>query len=97
MLKTDIDELQIGDWCFLNRDTDNLYIGLRFLEGDRGFTILPISREENHKNIHGLLCWTWNGDENIPTLNPSILHWGDGHDLPATWHGYLREGKLVTA
>ena len=114
MLKTDIDELQIGDWCFQatigpdgirRRDS---YIALRFLDGDRGLAILPIALEwpaepgetyesVSYTNIHGQACWEWNGSKDRPTLSPSILHWGDGKDQPATWHGFLRDGQLVEA
>jgi hypothetical protein len=98
MLKTDLNELQIGDWCFRNKsEDDNLYIALRFLEGDRGLAILPISIQPDHYNIHGAHCWHWNGSEDSPTISPSILHWGDGKDRPASWHGFLQDGKLITA
>jgi hypothetical protein len=112
MLKTDIDELQVGDWCFQGTTgKDGLrrpdaYIGLRLHDGDRGLAILPIAtrwREDefprestDYVNIHGQKCWEWNGSKEVPTLTPSILHWGGGKGQPATWHGYLTDGKLVT-
>lgn len=76
-----------GDWCFLNNDT---YIAIQL--GDVKFTescVLPISKDHP-------ISWNWNGDKESPTLTPSILHWGNGRDKPATWHGYLTNGKLVT-
>ena len=115
MLKTEIDELQIGDWCFLNMDLENpigedgkpldQYIALRFLDGDRGLAILPIFTRWGDEydanmsaiNNHGQSCWKWNGSKESPTLSPSILHWGDGKDNPASWHGFLQDGKLVPA
>ena len=102
MLKQNIDELQIGDWCFQDSIKDgvrysNFYIAVRFLDGDRGFAILPISPSDGIKNVYGQNCWAWNGNKESPTLSPSILHWGDGKDKPASWHGFLRDGKLETA
>jgi len=35
----------------------------------------------------GPRCWVWDGNEDKPTLSPS-LHWV-GH-----WHGYLKNGRL---
>jgi hypothetical protein len=32
--------------------------------------------------------WTWDGNVETPTLNPSINHSG-------CWHGWLREGKFI--
>ena len=92
MLKTDIDELEVGDWCFLN---GTKMIAIRLLEHpDRGYCILPIAREgEAPEGTH----WEWNGSIMEPSLKPSILHWADGKNKAATWHGYLTEGKLVKA
>jgi hypothetical protein len=33
--------------------------------------------------------WGWDGNEVFPTLEPSI-------HCPGTWHGYLKQGKLVS-
>lgn len=112
MLKKNIDELEIGDWCFrATTGPDGLhrsdaYIALRFLDGDRGLAILPIAtrwceddipREDiEYSNVHGQRCWEWNGSKESPTLTPSILHWGNGKKEPATWHGFLTDGKLIT-
>ena len=32
-------------------------------------------------------CWNWDGNEQSPTLTPSI-HW------PGEWHGYLTNGQF---
>jgi len=94
MLKNDFDELEIGDWYFINGES---HIGIRLGEDEhKEFCILPIQNEKNPKEIIGT-HWNWNGNKENPTLNPSILHWGNGRDQPATWHGYLRDGKLITA
>jgi len=79
-----------GDWCFLKDDTQ---IALRY--GDdpfKGQVILPVALEVTSGQPH----WQWNGNRESPTLTPSILihaypGWTEG------WHGWLREGKLVTA
>lgn len=34
--------------------------------------------------------WNWDGNENAPTLSPSVHHVGH-------WHGYLREGFWVNS
>jgi hypothetical protein len=99
MLKTDIDELQIGDWCFMSGpgiapDVTVPYIAVRFLDGDNGFAILPISPVPNARTVHGQATWQWNGSKDAPSLTPSILHWGNGRKQPATWHGYLERGVL---
>jgi hypothetical protein len=92
MLKNDFDELQVGDWCFINGEQ---YIGIRMGEGDRECCILPISRVPANEPTDKPY-WRWNGDKEKPSLQPSILHWGNGRNQPATWHGYLTDGKLVT-
>jgi hypothetical protein len=77
-----------GDWCFLNGDS---YIALRYGEDAfKGTVVLRIKPEE------GAVSWTWDGNREAPTLSPSILVWGEGRDKPATWHGFLRAGKLET-
>ena len=92
MLKTDIDELDVGDWCFINGET---HIGIRLGEGEMDFCILPIQNQAKPREIVGTR-WEWNGSKDAPSLMPSILHWGDERDKPATWHGYLTDGKMIT-
>jgi hypothetical protein len=96
MLKNDFDELQVGDWCFINNGD---YIGIRLHEGDWGSCILPILKEGEQLPVDRVIThkpWNWNGSAESPSLTPSILHWGKGRNEPATWHGYLTDGKLVT-
>jgi hypothetical protein len=92
MLKNDFDELKAGDWCFINGET---HIGIRLGEGETDCCILPIRNLNKPRDIIGT-CWDWNGSREAPSLTPSILHWGNGRNQPATWHGYLTNGKLVT-
>lgn len=42
------------------------------------------------RNPHG---WTWDGNREAPTLEPSVLQSG----LPCKWHGFLRNGEWVLA
>lgn len=43
----------------------------------------------DHPNFNGAQ-WSWDGNEDVPTLMPS-LHW------EGLWHGWVREGYLVEA
>lgn len=43
----------------------------------------------NHANGDGCQ-WSWNGDNDIPTLTPSLHAVG-------IWHGWVRDGHLVEA
>lgn len=106
MLRADIDELQVGDWSFRNvvveegLEVVDAYIALRLHDGDSGLAILPIVNSTYGEAVvkqanANHACWTWNGNRDAPTLTPSILHWGEGKNNPATWHGYLTDGKLV--
>lgn len=38
----------------------------------------------------GRPTWTWNGNTEKPTLNPSV-------NIVGAWHGWIREGELITA
>ena len=79
----------IGDFIF-NEERDYIYIVLpnvtgKFAVDAQGRAVLDpirISRTGGGERI-----WTWNGNENSPTLQPSI-NW-IGH-----WHGHLTAGEL---
>lgn len=86
---------QKGDWCFAK---DDEYLFLQW--GDTHddictVRIAPGGAGQNH--------WGWNGNREAPTLSPSIRvmgHQASGEPLksvPDRWHGFLRDGKLVTA
>ena len=49
--------------------------------------------------VEGDRAWQWDGNENEPTLNPSIQCLGKSFNQnPAPcWHGYLRAGVFVDA
>jgi hypothetical protein len=46
--------------------------------------------------IGGTYGWTWNGDEQKPTVNPSILTNSRNEDgiLGPRCHSFIREGKI---
>jgi hypothetical protein len=68
-----------GDFCF-DREREHIYI------------ILPGLKRPDSLRIQkcppgGDRVWGWDGNEDAPTLTPSI-------HSPGEWHGYLRSGKL---
>lgn len=96
MLLIDFDDLDEngnkGDWCFIR---SKKFICIRY--GDGGLfetVVLPIHKIGTTGKEPA--DWEWNGDENSPTLSPSILV----HENPGWtngWHGVLRDGKLIDA
>jgi hypothetical protein len=63
------------------RETHHIYL---CLPGDRGgFSAIEVKRGQPG----GDRVWGWDGNEDKPTLTPSIL-------APDQWHGYLRAGRL---
>lgn len=70
------DVTQPGDFCF-GKDRRDMFM---ILPGD---TVAARIR----------LCgpthpfWTWDGNEDKPTLHPSL-------DLPGVWHGWLQAGEF---
>lgn len=50
------------------------------------FNCLPVKQGPNESGRH----WGWDGNEEQPTLTPSIHALGH-------WHGWIREGKLIEA
>ncbi len=70
---------QPGDFCF-NDDRSWIYV---WLPGQKASDSIRIRREDNGS----LRVWKWDGNEDAPTLEPSI-------DLPGEWHGFLRAGRL---
>lgn len=69
---------QPGDFTF-DEDHKTIYIWLPGIPGPDALAI--------QKNREGPeRVWNWNGDENMPTLSPSI-------HCPGLWHGYLKKGN----
>jgi hypothetical protein len=56
---------------------------------DRCFICLPIARDPSKAEKGELPVWGWDGNEEKPTLTPSI-------DTKDHWHGWLRAGRLVS-
>jgi len=44
--------------------------------------------------INGSRAWSWNGDEENPTLNPSLLVTGEFGGDPLRCHSFIREGRI---
>ncbi len=86
MRRENLEDIQIGDWMFMNEDT---YIAIRVpTERKNGeLIIIPIA-----ENVYKQKPWIWNGSKEAPTLTPSIKVGID----PVLWHGYLTDGKLIT-
>lgn len=90
MRRANVDDLKVGDWCFLKHDT---HIAVRYAENEMtGMVILPIS--DTGSEVPPV--WKWDGNKDCPTLTPSILvnsvpNWNAG------WHGFLTAGVLVSA
>ena len=70
-----------GDFMFIDRFT-HIYI---WLPGVSGPDALAIQRG----SPDGPRVWAWDGSQERPTLTPSIF-------APGQWHGWLRNGRLVS-
>ena len=70
-----------GDFCF-DGSLTHIYIWLPGISG-------PDALEIQKGAPGGPRVWGWDGDEDKPTLTPSINAQGQ-------WHGFLRAGKLVS-
>lgn len=83
------DNGQLGDWVFLRDEKGPYLIMLRTPDGsERGYLSgLPL-RPLKDPGPH----WDWDGNENAPTLTPSILRYPTWH-RPG-WHGFMRAGAL---
>lgn len=69
-----------GDFCFAD-DFSYLYI---WLPGDTGAEAIRITR--GFYSTPEPRLWGWNENEEMPTLQPSLL--------TPNWHGYLKNGIL---
>ena len=70
-----------GDFCF-DCDCDCIYV---WLPGLSGPDCIQVSRTPTEKSR----VWYWDGNEEKPTLNPSINSVGE-------WHGYMKNGRLIS-
>lgn len=93
-LRADIKDLfdngVLGDWCF-DRDDTIICICLPDSETtERGSaTSFPIARGVTLTGVALGHSWEWDGNRDAPTITPS-LDWID------TWHGWMRNGELVS-
>lgn len=71
-----------GDFCF-SEERDYLYIWIPGVSGPDALRIRKGPDSGEHR------VWSWDGDEERPTLSPSI-------HTPGYWHGFLRAGRLVS-
>lgn len=79
---------QVGDfaWRFADGDVRLLVVAIPCIH-HRGW--IHSEWTIGHKNECGAQ-WSWDGNEDKPTLSPSLHAKG-------IWHGYVKEGKLVEA
>jgi len=78
-------DLKPGEWQFANNYTA-IWIHTPHTDTMMGLVRLPISKTGNDVPP----VWKWDGNKNAPTLTPSI-------NVIGVWHGWLREGRLITA
>lgn len=71
---------EVGDFSF-SEDRDFLYI---WIPGMSGPDAIGIQRGPDTGKER---VWAWDGNEERPTLTPSI-------HAPGEWHGFLRAGRL---
>ena len=73
---------QVGDFGF-DEPREHIYV---WIPGTTGPDAIRICREGDRGEFR---VWGWDGNEDKPTLMPSI-------HVPGVWHGYLRNGVLVS-
>ena len=82
-------ELKVGEFCWSKEINGVRYLHI-VLPGSirpdsiRCSTASPTIIQDNFGPV-----WGWDGNEDKPTLSPS-LHW------PGQWHGHLVAGRLVS-
>lgn len=75
-----------GDFHFVE---DFQYITIWFPCDDWAIT-LPVQRGEKENRKDRVIRWGWDGNEDKPTLTPSLFR------MPDKWHGHLTAGRLVS-
>ena len=80
----------VGDYFFAKRgDADFIYLMHPSPLDDDGKTLVLL-RVDTRGPQGRPIAWGWNGDQDKPTIVPSIHTFGH-------WHGWVRKGELVTA
>ena len=70
---------QVVDFCF-DPEFEFIYLWVPGVSG-------PDSLQIQRGSPGGERVWGWDGNEDQPTLSPSI-------HTPGCWHGYMRKGRL---
>ena len=82
---------RVGDFRFVSDDVINLAIPFR-PDGKGGWRwtmcVVPITRKPVAEKNEGE--WSWDGNAERPTLEPSI-------HMIGVWHGWVKGGRLVEA
>lgn len=83
--KQELDLTLPGDWILRHCDTDDgRFYGFAFVCpcgcGDHDY--VPIKAAGDDRG------WQWDGNEEAPTLSPSLLR-----RTPCAWHGFFEQGK----
>ena len=98
MLRELKEELQKGDWQIVHTNEEGHFTEAKTIEEATHFLLCDGRGQTCFLAIRGKselsngASWSWDGNFESPTLNPSI--WDKA---PNGWHGWLREGKLVDA
>jgi len=72
-----------GAWSIQREGIGNLHMRMICPCGCRGVSILPLGTSADA----GRHAWAWDGNEDAPTLSPSIYR-----RMQCGWHGFLRAG-----
>lgn len=84
---------QPGDWVYLEHDGQKYMLINLESNGDRLVDQVIASCPYSEDGSNG--TWKISGDKDHPTLEPSIKVTG-GPDNEEQWHGWLRDGKLIS-
>lgn len=78
-----------GAWCWKFNEAGRRFLCCKLPSGS--VAVLPVQRGGEDSG------WHWDGDEQRPTLSPSILQ-RDDEPTPGRvgWHGFLQAGRLVS-
>lgn len=76
-----------GDFMIRESETETV-IWIHMPTGD--FVRLPIAEKQSDG------VWAWDGNYDAPTLTPSIGLRVPSGEREFRWHGWMREGKLVS-
>lgn len=79
-------------WLFNSHEQGQRYFLCRLPNSNAPLVCIPVHKAGEVPVGGKHAYWLWDGDEDSPTLTPSILH----HSDPA-WHGFVTAGRLVDA